>query len=271
VTLSLPTCSTLDLRIEGGVLHLTFNRPEVRNALSTAMWQEIAAVFTAIADDRSIRAVVLRGSGGTFCAGGDMKERATITAPSAGEADPMWDRNRMGGHILQQIDSAPQLVISVVEGAAVGGGMGLVCVSDVTLALADAKFALPEVSLGILPAQLSPFITRRLGFSQARRLALTAATLRGSEACVLGLVHRACDDAAQLDAALTELLTQVARCAPGAIAGTKRLIALTGTIPLEQHLDRAADAFVTAVRSAEGTEGAAAFAARRSPNWQDAR
>ncbi len=185
----IPACETLALRLDGWCLHLTFNRPEVRNALNERMWREISGVFSAIENDRSIRAVVLRGAGGFFCAGGDMKERATIALPVEGGEDPMFARNRMGGRILTQIDRAPQAVIAVVEGAAMGGGFGMVCVSDIAFAAADARFRMPEVTLGIPPAQISPFITRRIGQSQARRLALTAAPIDGLEAAAIGLVH----------------------------------------------------------------------------------
>ena len=246
---TLPACETLVLRRDGWCLHLTFNRPEVKNALSQRMWNEISAVFSAIEKDRSIRAVVLRGAGGTFCAGGDMKERATITAPQQGSDDPMLARNRMGGRILTQIDRAPQAVIAVVEGAAMGGGFGVVCVCDIAFSAADAHFAMPEVTLGIPPAQISPFITRRVGPSQARRLALSAA---------------------KLDAALAALLERMDRCAPEAMAATKQLTALAGTVSVEDHLDTASHAFVKAVRGPEGQEGSAAFRDKRKPRWGQA-
>lgn len=267
---TLPACETLVLRRDGWCLHLTFNRPEVKNALSQRMWNEISAVFSAIEKDRSIRAVVLRGAGGTFCAGGDMKERATITAPQQGSDDPMLARNRMGGRILTQIDRAPQAVIAVVEGAAMGGGFGVVCVCDIAFSAADAHFAMPEVTLGIPPAQISPFITRRVGPSQARRLALSAATINGTQAAAIGLVHEACASAAELDAALAALLERMDRCAPEAMAATKQLIALAGTVSVEDHLDTASHAFVKAVRGPEGQEGSAAFRDKRKPRWGQA-
>jgi isohexenylglutaconyl-CoA hydratase len=266
----LPDCSTLDLRVEGPVLHLTFNRPAVRNALSTMMWQEIAAVFAAIRDDRALRAVVLRGAGGYFCAGADLKERAAIAAPATGNEDPLWERNRMGGRILTQIESAPQVVICVVEGAAIGGGLGLVCACDIALTHAAARFSIPEVSLGIPPAQVAPFLTRRIGQSQARRLALTAASLDGQAAAAVGLIHEAFVDSASLDAALAATLQQIARCAPGALADTKQLIALTRTTALEDYLDRASTVFLAAARGSEGVEGAMAFREKRAPSWNKA-
>jgi isohexenylglutaconyl-CoA hydratase len=271
VSLKLPACNMVRWRRDGWCLHLMFDRPEVRNALNEQMWDEIDAIFTTIESDRSIRAVVLRGSGGTFCAGGDLKERAQIPRGDVGQTDPMLERNRKGGRILMRIDRAPQVVIAVVQGAAMGGGFGMVCVCDVVLAGVDARFRMPEVTLGIPPAQISPFITRRIGTSQARRLALTAATLDASEALTIGLVHAVCADEATLDRELAQTLRRLDSCAPEAISSAKQLIALTGTVPLEKHIDLAGERFVAAVRSAEGREGAAAFQDRRPPAWSGAR
>lgn len=267
MTAPLPPCETLEVRREGWCLHVTLNRPAVRNALNRRMWDEIEAVFAAIEHDRTVRAVVLRGAGGSFCAGGDLKERADIGMPDAGD-DPMLARNRLGGRILTRIDRAPQAVIAVVEGPAMGGGFGMVCVADIVIASTSARFAMPEVTLGIPPAQISPFITRRVGPSQARRLALTAVTIDGAQALAIGLVHYACVDAADIDATLATVLTALDRCAPAAMAATKELIALAGTVALEEHLDIAARAFVTAVRGPEGSEGAAAFRDKRAQAWR---
>ena len=143
----------------------------------------------------------------------------------------------------------------------------MVCVSDIAIAREDARFGMPEVTLGIVPAQISPFITRRIGQTQARRLALTAASINGQEAAAIGLVHQACADTVALDAALAAVLARMARCAPGAIAATKKLIALTGTLPIEEHLDVAARSFVEASRGTEGREGATAFREKREPQW----
>jgi isohexenylglutaconyl-CoA hydratase len=271
VSVALPRCETLQLRRQGWCLHVTFDRPEVRNALNERMWREITAVFSAIEHERSIRAVVLRGAGGTFCAGGDLKERAGIAPAQAGGEDPMLERNRMGGRILLQIDRAPQAVIAAVEGPAMGGGFGIVCVSDIALASADARFRMPEVTLGIPPAQISPFITRRVGVTQARRLAVSAANIDAQQALSIGLVHEVCADGAALDSAVEATLTMFDRCAPGAIAAAKQLIALTGTVPVEEHLDIAARSFVASVRADEGIEGAAAFREKRKPHWSEAR
>lgn len=263
--MNLPATEAIVCRREQWCLHVTLNRPEVRNAFNVQMWRELEAVFDAIADDRGIRAVVLRGAGGNLSVGGDLKERSTIEA-RPGE-DPLVARNRSGGAIFSKIDRAPQTVIVVVEGYALGGGLGLTCVADVAIAAHDAVFRLPEATLGIPVAQIVPFITRRVGASQARRLALTAATISGAEALPLGLVHFACADAEALEAQLRSVLQQIDRCAPGATAEAKRLIRAVGTTDDDRLLDEAARTFARAYRGDEGAEGTAAFREKRPPAW----
>src|SRR5690606_32924520 len=137
----------------------------------------------AIHDDRTVRAVVLRGAEGHFCAGGDIKDMANARA-SVGktEADPFFTLNREFGRLITAVNQAPQTVIVVAEGAVLGGGFGLACVSDVAIAAASAKFGLPETGLGVIPAQIAPFVVTRIGLTQARRLALLGARFDGAEA-----------------------------------------------------------------------------------------
>jgi isohexenylglutaconyl-CoA hydratase len=268
---TLPDCDHLVLRRDGWRLDVTLNRPEVRNAFNAKMWADIDAVFSAIRDDRSIRAVVLRGAGGNFSAGGDLKERDTYEA-KPGEAkpgeDPLVQRNRRAGEIFTRIDRAPQAVIAVIEGYALGGGMGLACVADIALALESAAFRMPEATLGIPIAQIVPFLLRRVGASEVRRLVVSAARLNGAEAAALGLVHEAFPDLEALEGRLAAILAQLDRCAPGAIAESKRLINAAETMEQDALLDAAAEAFANAYRSEEGHEGAAAFRERRAPRWR---
>ena len=269
---TLPACQTLQLRRDGWRLHVTLNRPEARNAMSFAMVRELDAVFAAIADDRTIRAVVLRGAGGNFCAGGDIKDMAAARGlePGPDGKDPLATTNRMFGALLTRVEAAPQAVIAVIEGAVMGGGFGLCCVSDVALASVDARFRLPETSLGVPPAQIAPFIVRRVGLTHARRLAVTGGNLDAATALTLGLVHHVCD-AAGLDEALGRVLADLARCAPEAVATTKRLVlAAAGASDLEALLDDAAEDFARAARGPESVEGMTAFLQKRSPAWQDA-
>ena len=265
----LPQTSHVRLDRRGPVLHLWLNRPEVRNALSQQMVSEILATFTAIADDRSVRLVVLRGTGGTFCAGADIKNLSTTgEAPPAGARDEVKDNNRRFGAMMETVNAAPQAVIAAVEGFAMGGGFGLACVADVTIASADAVFAMSEVKIGVVPAAISPFVVKRIGLTAARRFGVSGARLSGTQARDIGVAHLCVPDAVGLDAAVREASNQVLACAPGAVAATKRLmLRAAGPTPMAELLNDAAESFAAALRSAEGREGTRAFVEKRKPSW----
>lgn len=269
--MTLPHTETLQLREDGFVLHITLNRPEARNAMSLQMTQELRAVFTAIADSDSLRAVVLRGAGGHFCSGGDIKDMAgaRMRAMESGNDEAYAELNRAFGHLITQVNHAPQVVIAVLEGAVMGGGFGLACVSDVAIALADARFALPETGLGILPAQIAPFVVQRVGLTQARRLALLGARFGGEESARIGITHHVAADRTALDALLAATLAQVRKCAPQANRATKALLHRVGVEPLEELLDNAARQFARAVAGPEGAEGTMAFMQKRPAKWAE--
>ncbi len=143
----LPQTSHIRLDLRGPVLHLWLNRPERAQRAEPADGRARSrATFAAIADDRAVRVVVLRGAGGTFCAGGDIKSMsAAHAAPPPGATDELKENNRRFGAMLETVNAAPQVVIAAVEGFAMGGGFGLACVADITIATADARFAMSEV------------------------------------------------------------------------------------------------------------------------------
>ena len=261
---SLPDCQTLLLELHGGVLHITLNRPDSRNAMSLQMVAELRAVLTAIRDDRTVRALVLSGAGGHFCAGGDIKDMANARAQGA---DAYHELNRAFGALLEQAQHTAQVLICVLQGAVLGGGFGLACVSDVALADHKAQFGLPETSLGLIPAQIAPFVVQRIGLTETRRLALTAARFDGTEAQRLGLLHFVEQDAQALAERLDEVLQQVLRCAPEANAMTKKLLLASAGQPSNELLDEAAQWFSAAVTGKEGIEGTMAFMQKRKPRW----
>lgn len=269
MTVALPATPTLLTRIERGVLHLTLNRPDVRNAMSSEMLADIEAAFTAIAGDRSVRAVVLRGAGGHFCAGGDLKSMlgGGVKPPAAGAADPVAEINRAFGRMLRLVQQAPLVVIAVCEGAVLGGGFGLACVSDIALAHVDAKFGMPETTRGLPPAQIAPFVVERIGLTQARRLALTGAQFRGAEALQLGLVHETFASEEALQTQLDAALGKVLQCAPQANAVTKAILLQAGTVDMDRVLDDAATQFAACARGPEAPEGITAFIQKRPPQW----
>jgi len=265
----LPQTSHIRLGLRGAVLHLWLDRPERRNALSSQMVREITATFAAIAADRSVRIVVLRGAGGTFCAGGDVSNMSVApAAPPPGGPDELRDFNRRFGAALETINASPQVVIAAVEGYAMGGGFGLACVADVTIATADARFALSEATIGVVAAAVSPFVVQRIGLPAARRLGVTALRINGGEALAIGLADLVVPDGAALDVAIRETCNQVLKCAPEAVAVTKRLmLRAAGPNVMAELLDDAAASFAASVRGPEGREGTAAFVAKRKPSW----
>lgn len=261
---SLPVCQTLLLEPHNGVLHITLNRPQSRNAMSLQMVTELRAVLAAVRDDRAVRALVIGGAGGHFCSGGDIKD---MTNARAQGATAYRELNRAFGALLEETQHAPQVVITVLQGAVLGGGLGLVCVSDIAMADHLAQFGLPETSLGLLPAQIAPFVVQRIGLTQARRLALTAARFDGTQARRMGLVHFVEHDTQALAERLGEVLAHVLCCAPGANAATKKLLLASAVQPSGELLDQAAQWFGEAVNGAEGVEGTMAFVQKRKPGW----
>lgn len=263
----LPELTTLLLRHDAGVLHVTLNRPERKNALSATMIDELIEVFTWVSSVYEPRAVVLRGAGGTFSAGADIKD---MPKPRSAERDPRRSvalGNRRFGDVLCAAEGVPAPLLVVAEGAVLGGGFGLVCVSDIALGLPSARFGLPETGLGLIPAQIAPFVVRRVGAVQARRLMLTGARFDASEALRLGMLHEVCADEAALQVALERVLTEIRRCAPRANAATKRLLRTVLTSDLDTALAVGAQLFAEASLGPEAREGMTAFLEKRLPDW----
>jgi isohexenylglutaconyl-CoA hydratase len=252
------------LERHNGVLHITLNRPDSRNAMSLQMVAELRAVLAAVRDDRQVRALVIGGAGGHFCAGADIKDMANARAQGA---TAYRELNRAFGALLEEAQHAPQVVITVLQGAVLGGGFGLACVSDIAMADHQAQFGLPETSLGLLPAQIAPFVVQRIGLTQARRLALTAARFDGTQARRMGLVHFVEHDPQALAERLDEVLAHVLCCAPGANAVTKKLLLASAVQLSDGLLDQAAEWFSEAVTGDEGVEGTMAFVQKRKPGW----
>lgn len=258
---------TLLLRQEGGVLHLTLNRPELRNALSMAMVAELRAALAAAEADASVRVIVLRGAGGHFCAGGDLKDMAGARMRLAEEGPRVLaEMNAAFGHLCGAFAASKLAIVALLEGVVMGGGFGLACVADVALAGETVSFRLPETSLGVVPAQIAPFLVERLGYSQARRLAVTGGKLDGRQALALGLVHEL-HGTAELDTALQRVLGEILQCAPGALAATKHLMARARLHAPAGLVDEAAEAFTSAALGPEGMEGLSAFLEKRKPAW----
>ena len=245
----------------------TLNAPATRNALTDEMVWALRAACERAQCDTALRAVVLRGAGGHFCAGGSLGSFASAIGRPHGEGiDPLIAVNREFGHLLQALSALPQVLIAAVQGSAMGGGVGLVCCADHVLAATDAQFATPEVTLGIVPAQIALFVVRRLGDATARDWLLSGARWSAAEALSAGLANAVSDD--DFEAALLQLLKRFALAAPGAVTQTKQLLAaFAANQPLDAVLDDAALRFAQALRRPEAAQGLKAFAARQPAPW----
>lgn len=268
MTTTLPTTKALELDLErnGAVLRICLNRPKAYNALSTEMADELSQVLMAVRDDRTIRVLIIRGNGGTFCAGGDIKGFKNAMQGTM-QADEVVGTNRLFGQLMMLVNEQPQVVVMLIEGAAIGGGLGLACVGDVTITTKDAKFRLSETSLGIPPAQIAPFVCDRVGLTQARRLMLTGARFNGTDAVGYGVAHYVVENAEALEAQCQHVLEQILLCAPNANAMTKSILFEALRRPREEALNFAAAGFTVCILSEEGREGIAAFIEKRPPKW----
>jgi isohexenylglutaconyl-CoA hydratase len=178
-------------------------------------------------------------------------------------------KNRRFGSFLQKLSTLPLTTVGVIEGAAFGGGLGLTCTFDVVLTLRSTKFALSETGLGIPPAQIAPFVVRRVGLRAARRLALTGARFDGADAFAIGLADFLAESTDDLEQRLQRVLNEIGRCAPGANAVTKRILFDSLAPDLDGVLDRASVAFAQQLRGPEGKEGISAFLEKRPASWID--
>ena len=271
--MNLPECTELLLDLADSTLYITLNRPEKRNAMNSILVEELIAVVDCLVENRRIRVLVLRGAEGNFCAGGDisgMNKKSTAQDEQSNVCDDTWHFNRLFGELITKVNYAPQIVVTLLEGAVLGGGLGLACVADVAIAERNAKFAMPETGLGIIPAQIAPFVVARIGLTQTRRLALLGERIDGRAAQKLGIAHYLVEGVEGMQQQLEQVLKMAKRCAPSATAATKKLLhESTSEQNLSTLLDRAADDFSAAMTSKEGQEGTRAFIEKRKPKWAD--
>ncbi len=256
---------TLDWAETSGVVRLTLNRPHRRNALTFAMMRELTDAFHRVGCDPAIRVLVLEGAGGHFSAGGDLDHM--LAPPEEAGPDPVATAYRRMGEALGALAALPQAVIAVVDGACVGGGLGLAATADYVIATRTAKFGMPEARAGFIPSQILPAVVRRIGEGQALRLAVLARVIDGAEAQRIGVVHELVEDGPALAAARERALADLAWAEPAAIKEIKRLIRSVGSASTPAILDDAATTLSRLLRSPAAAEGIAAFKAKRPPAW----
>lgn len=267
---NLPETRTLELDLKAGWLTIWFNQPDNRNALSDALVADLAAVLKSIRDDRTVRGITLRGRGGVFCAGADLKNfKENFQGASGGKSarEATIKMSIGAAEIFDLVNTAPQVVIVLIEGAAMAGGFGLSCCADVVICEAGARFAMTETAIGVTPAQISPFVIQKLGYATGRRLMLTAARFDGTQAHELGFADYIADDVEGLETIEMQLRKQVLGTAPGAVAATKDLLGQIAGKPREEVIRLAAENFADRMVSDEAKEGVASFFEKRKPSW----
>jgi len=257
----------LQVEHRGEIWFARLNRPDKRNALSDAMVAELAALLERVSGDLAARALVISGAGGHFCAGADFAGFLALMQTAPGQADdPIARYNRGFGAMLERVAALPVPTIAVVGGVAMGGGCGLAAACDRVIAAEDATFAMPEVTLGVAPAQIAPFVVRRAGARRARWLMLSGARLKGADALAQGLADVVVPSSG-LHAALEADLRLLAAAEPAALRATKRIVNRTLGASLADSLDDAALEFAGLLRHGAAREGIAATVARRAPAW----
>lgn len=267
---NLPDTTKIINELNDGWLTIWFNSPENRNALSETLTKDLIATLEAVKDDRSVRGITIRGKGGIFCAGGDLKSFSSGQSDDQSTEDArtsFYNMNRGAGDMFDLIMGMPQVVIAYVEGAAIAGGLGLMCCADVIVVTADAKFALTETMIGIAPAQIAPIVVARTGLSIARRIMLTGARFSGAQTPDYNLSDYVVKDAAEFADVESGLKKGVMKCAPGAVGITKEILIATPHLDREGQKDFAAGKFADCIMSYEGREGIASFVEKRKPNW----
>ena len=259
----IPQTDSIITNLENSWLTISFNRPEKRNALSRQLIMDIFQILETVRDDRSVRGITFRGQGGTFCAGADLKEFQEIL--SAGDkAKKMADSaSSLVGQLFKTISASPQITVSVVEGAAMAGGFGIACSTDLLITMSNARYALTETQIGLTPAQIAPYVINRLGFAKGRKMMLLGDHIDGNDALEIGLADYVADDTEKLSEILENIQQKVMKCAPGAIAVTKEIIESCNTI----NTVMAADLFSDCLVGEEGKEGFSSFFEKRKPYW----
>ncbi len=262
-----PDYRFITLRRDGVAVHLMFNRPDRRNALNHAMMAEIGDALDRVGADRNARALVLRGSGGAYCAGGDLGAMSKLPPKPRAGPDPLVASYRSFGKVLARLNRIPQAVVSVVEGPAVGGGFGMVCCSDVVILHRSASFGVPEPRSGFIPSQVLPFLVRRLGEGAVRYLAVTGAIMDAASARRLGLGQVVCTTGKGLDRALKGVLRAIGEMEPDALATAKRLTLMCAASRDSAVMDRASIELVRLLRRPEALAGMQAFLRKARPPW----
>lgn len=263
------------LELHGPLVELVLARPARHNALDADLMQELLDCLDDLAHRHGQplaerpHVLLLRAEGRHFCAGADLN---WMRNQLNGDFDPSsFEKNREDARVLarlmQALDELPFPTVALVQGAAYGGALGLLCACDIVLASDDARFCLSEVSLGLVPAVISPYVVRAMGMRQARRYMLSAEPFDAITACRLNVAHRLCAPEKLLSEGRA-LGMRLCRNGPQAMKETKRLLAAIEHQPGHQHEEITVETIARVRVGLEAQEGMQAFFDKRPPNWR---
>ena len=262
--------NSIVLEQDGDWLTIWFNRPEVRNALVSDLLSQLMATLDLLQNKKSFRGIIFRGAGGFFCAGGDLKSFKAMGQAEPRKARDMAERtSREIADMLQKIKSLPQLTVSIVEGAAMAGGFGIACATDLMLVTADCKFALTETRIGLPAAQIAPYVVDRVGYAQARKLMLLGSKIDGEQAHQIGMADFVAQDDMELEVLENYIKEQLQASGPQAISATKNILHASQIMSKADYVNYAVNQFSNCLLSEEGQEGFASFIEKRKPMWAE--
>ena len=257
--------STLLVEAKGPVLHVTLNRPDVRNAFNEELIAELTRWARGVEAGAGARVALLAGAGKVFCAGADLSWMSKTIAYS--HAENVRDAQAMAS-MFDALDRLPIPLIGRVHGAALGGGVGLAAVCDIVAAAEDAVFGFTEVKLGVLPSVISPYAIGKIGRSAARELFLTGSRFTAARAKEIGLIHAVAPQA-DLDRTIARYVTEILASGPEAVAAAKAMIAHVAGQRTADVGAHTIDAIAARRVSPEGQEGMRAFLEKRKPSWTE--
>ncbi|MGH1484340.1 MAG: enoyl-CoA hydratase/isomerase family protein [Geminicoccales bacterium] len=254
----------LDQR-DDGVCTLTLNRPDIHNAFDDRLIADLTACFERLGKDGSVRAVVLTGEGKSFSAGADLNWMRRMAG--YGKTENLEDARGLA-NLMTTLDRLPKPTIAKVNGAALGGGVGLVCCCDIAIASDRAVFGTTEVRLGLIPSVIGPYVVAAIGGRHARKITLTGERFDAFEALRIGLVHQV-EASGELDAAVDKVLDDLLASGPEAIGAGKTLLQKIVGQPITDDLTEETARTIADLRATpEAKEGLGAFLEKRSPDWR---
>jgi methylglutaconyl-CoA hydratase len=257
------TFETIRLERDANVVRVVLNRPDIRNAFNEVMIREAREIFAQLGGDESVRVIVLTGEGKAFCAGADLRWMGQVLQYTYEEN---FQDSLSLAHLMREIYSCPKPIVGRINGAAIGGGTGMVAVCDIVVASDQAMFSFSEVKIGLVPACISPYVLKRVGERYGREYFLTGERLTAAKALECGLVNKVVPPEA-LDSTVQEYVENLLSSGPQALATCKRMVREVSDMDLDTAGPVTAKMIARLRMSDEGQEGMSAFLAHRKPRW----